>query len=323
MYQAIEYIRKNIGLNPELQQFSKTDLNKLPLYLRKGQELVFVVLGGNKFIFTFNKSIIDTSPDQLKKQAEFFHRTFNMPVVFVFNELESYQRKRLIERQIAFIIPFKQMYIPFLLIDLREFKSKAVEKKEKLSPVSQCLILYHLEKQSLENISFGHIAQIINYSNMSITRAVGELADLKICSVLGKKEKWLKFYNQKKELWLSALPNLKSPIKEKIYANDIIAMGTILKSNDSALEYYTKLSSGNQIAYAISAANYLIQKKMGKILVHNTIGGDYNIEVWNYDPSRLSETNVVDPLSLYLSMMHDEDERVKIALNELLGKVKW
>ena len=47
------------------------------------------------------------------------------------------------------------------------------------------------------------------------------------------------------------------------------------------------------------------------------------IEIWKYSPLLLSETKVVDPLSLYLSMKDMEDERIQTSLEELLEKVEW
>jgi hypothetical protein len=42
------------------------------------------------------------------------------------------------------------------------------------------------------------------------------------------------------------------------------------------------------------------------------------VEVWAYAPELLSEGASVDPLSLYLSMREDPDERVQTALAQLL-----
>jgi DNA-binding MarR family transcriptional regulator len=81
------------------------------------------------------------------------------------------------ERHISFIVPGKQVYIPALIINLNEFIDLQVKKKDHLSPVSQFLLLYHLSKQSLEGISFGRVAHLINYSSMSVTRVVKELRE--------------------------------------------------------------------------------------------------------------------------------------------------
>ena len=47
------------------------------------------------------------------------------------------------------------------------------------------------------------------------------------------------------------------------------------------------------------------------------------IEVWKYDPALLSETGVVDKLSLYLLLKDYEDERVQIELDNMIKDIAW
>ena len=44
------------------------------------------------------------------------------------------------------------------------------------------------------------------------------------------------------------------------------------------------------------------------------------MEGWAYDPGLLSKVRQVDPLSLYLSLKSDHDERVQRALDQLVEK---
>ena len=47
----------------------------------------------------------------------------------------------------------------------------------------------------------------------------------------------------------------------------------------------------------------------------------YEIELWRYDPKRLSDGDCVDKLSLALSLNETGDERVEEAVEELLESV--
>ncbi len=51
------------------------------------------------------------------------------------------------------------------------------------------------------------------------------------------------------------------------------------------------------------------------------------VEMWRYNPRKLSTRNTVDELSLALALREDADERVEEAveemLNELWRKIKW
>jgi len=47
------------------------------------------------------------------------------------------------------------------------------------------------------------------------------------------------------------------------------------------------------------------------------------VEVWSYPPVLFAEDGIVDPLSLYLSLKEDHDERTETALEEMMEKFKW
>ena len=43
------------------------------------------------------------------------------------------------------------------------------------------------------------------------------------------------------------------------------------------------------------------------------------VEMWRYDPRKMSTRNVVDELSLALALREDADERVEEAVEEMLN----
>ena len=45
------------------------------------------------------------------------------------------------------------------------------------------------------------------------------------------------------------------------------------------------------------------------------------VELWRYDPKKLSVTDTVDPISLALALENDADERVEEAVEEMLDQV--
>ena len=48
----------------------------------------------------------------------------------------------------------------------------------------------------------------------------------------------------------------------------------------------------------------------------------YCFEIWNWDPELLAKKDMVDPVSLYLSMRDYTDDRTQIALDELLKEIE-
>ena len=61
-----------------------------------------------------------------------------------------------------------------------------------------------------------------------------------------------------------------------------------------------------------------------ELLNANTTEGKYALEIWKYKPLNIvSDNTVVDPLSLYLSMQDIKDERIEMALDQMLKKYVW
>lgn len=317
-----KYINEIIGIPAEEGSIEKALLDSLPLYLRKSADFHFLTIDSVKMITAFQTSI-NATPDMLYKHKALLENHFHFPVVFVFNSIEAYQRKRLIERRISFIVPFKQLYIPGLLLDLRELSNKNSGKKEQFSPSSQVLLLYHLECENLEGILFNEIAAKIGYSNMSVTRAVNELQAFGLCRVFGTKGKAIRFTEQKKDLWNKALAYLKSPVKERIFISNFSGIEGSLLTGEPALANYSDLSVELQNVYAISEKEYQKKKKLKLFTDANSAYGEYCLEIWNYRPDCLTKSKIVDPLSLYLSLKDAEDERIQISLKQIMEKIKW
>ncbi len=69
---------------------------------------------------------IDKRPDKpglanVRGQMDKLRQLAGMPVVYVTGTLASYERKRLIEQKVPFLVPGNQLYLPDLGIDLREY----------------------------------------------------------------------------------------------------------------------------------------------------------------------------------------------------------
>ena len=182
----------------------------------------------------------------------------------------------------------------------------------------------------MENNSFKEIAQKLNYTPMAITNAVDDLKQHDIVDVFGEKEKYIKFKFEGKDLWQRAEEQniLTSPVLKTVYVDDLNGKVSILRTNGSALPEYTSLNPSKQNYYAIEkSAFYFLQKNNGLINA-NDREGEYAIEVWKYNPRTLADEmpnhqSVVDPLSLYLSLKDNQDERIEMALEQIIEKFIW
>ena len=89
-----------------------------------------------------------------------------------------------------------------------------------------------------------------------------------------------------------------------------------MESGVNALSAYSMINKEQQKSFAIS-------KDMVKKISTNKLFGKTKLEVWRYTPGLLAGGNVVDPLSLFLSLKDDEDERIQMELDTLIENIRW
>lgn len=322
-----KYLEEYFGLMTKILPLSKKDLAQLPLYLKGSYVLYTGSIVEQNVIWAKLKSDVHFTPDQIKKQGQQLQQFLGLPIVFVFDEIESWERKRIIERRISFVQPFRQVYIPEFLLQLNDTKQSSENKAESsfkyLTPPAQCVLLYHLEVASLEKLPFKEIAKKVQYSTMTVSRIIQELHRFEIIEIEGVKEKSIRFKSQGKELWRNILPILSSPIREVWFTDQILNDNDFRIGGDSALSNFTMLSEGNRKTYVIGKDEFRSMKTLGALRGLDKKYGDNRIEVWLYNPAILSENKNVDKLSLYLSMKQEEDEIVKGALEDLINEIQW
>ncbi len=320
MNQVIEYLMDTFGIRVLVQKNNVTSLNNLPFHLKKGYEIVFVLLQGQELVFV-KPTISDyPSPDQLKRQMEQIEKIIQLPGVFVFDRINTYARKRMIQNRTAFIIENRQVYIPYIFLDLEESKAEK-QVRDFLSPSSQCVLIYHLIVGSLEGTNLTAIANLLGYSSMTVTRSVKELEKFALCRLTRAKDKRIIFDLDKEKLWYQARDYMKSPIQKKSWIDDKPENPQLLLSGISALAGYSNISEDRNMSYATS-----VKKSKQLNLEIGTYGnsleyGNYCIEFWKYDPQLLGQSEMVDPLSLYLSLSDNDDERVQQALEQMIDRI--
>lgn len=318
---VIEYLSEVTGAVDCVNEPSTLLHPELPLYLQKKRR-DFAKIEGVTVVLEQRNSIEGETPGSLKRQKEILEERYGMPVVFCFDEIESFQRKRLIQNKIGFIIPYKQMYIPSLYIHLKEFGKKDTSVRTKFSPAAQCILLFHLQIKSVTGLSFKEIGELLPYTSMTVTRSVHEFLQADLCRVSGTKLKEISFNSNGKALWERAKLYLSSPVRKTVFTDKVEETKTMYKANETALCEYTSLGFPEIPIYAVSSGYYKNISENRRIN-GNKYTGEKFLEIWSYNPAILSKRKLVDPLSLFLSLRENRDERIQIALNDLLSGVRW
>ena len=228
----------------------------------------------------------------------------------------SYHVSRMIEARVNFIIPDKMIYIPSLLVNLKEMKDGRELEEEVMPGMAQCVMLYHLQRESLNGYTTRQLTGKFRTSYASMNRALRWLNMKSLVELEGVKEKTLMVTGKGKELWEKVSPLMLSPVERVLYTDESLEEKP--DAGESALERLTMIASPERPCKAVSKECALEHKQL-----LNKYDGDYQVEVWRYDPCLLEINHTVDPLSLYLSLQTSDDERIRIELKNLISNVTW
>ena len=310
-----KYCKKTSGQDMPIKALDRQRLGKLPLVVTGAYRCYEATLMGIPIILL---EVLDAgyTPKQLQKHQQIVMGLMQSHVVFTMENAVSYHVSRMIDFAVNFIIPDKLIYVPTLLIYLREVKDTRKLDDEVMPGIAQCLLLFHLQRDSLNGMTTKELAKKFKVSYASMSRAIRWLNSKGLVELEGVKEKTLKMVDKGRGLWEKALPLMPSPVERMLYTDEQLDEKPL--AGESALESYTMLATPEIPCKAVSKewASEQPKEKLNKY-------GDCMIEVWRYNPMLLAKSNVVDPLSLYLSLKTNEDERVRIELKNLINNVKW
>ncbi len=309
------YIEKILGETISLTNFDKESIKQFPLYISSVYSISKFNLFGRNICLLKIKEGNEFTPEQLSKHKATVEEIVDIPVVFLFNRVESYNTKRYIKYRLNFIVLGKLLFIPELMMDIRKVQKEKSPIPKELTPVAQFILFFHLQKHSLEGNSIKQIAELLQMSYLNINRGINVLKELGICTLYGSKEKSVHFELCNKELWNKSLLHITTPIQKKLYTDEKL---DYLSSGINALSHYTMLNDESREYYAISKNDYRNHEISG-----DTRFGENVIEVWKYDPKPLSNNGYIDKLSVYALLKGDTDERIQIELNQLIEQMQW
>jgi len=322
-----DYVSKTIGLTFRHKELSTDLIKVLPQYLKGSFSFSLTEIDGQDFLLLKLKEEANLPVSQIVKFAVQIRRQTGTPTLIQFNSMDSIRRRTLISNKENFVVPDKQIYIPSLRMYLNESNSIwQLSKKEKLSPSTQLLLLYHLQKSSLEGLSFSVIAEILGYSKKTISLVVTELQKLPFFEVksMDERNKSFCFGEKGRQLWDSVSLLMDSPVQKVGYVKrDVIPDDLqLFASYDTALAHYTFMAETSQPSYAIGKNKFSEYQAVLKDFLHPE-EGDIRLEIWKYNPALLSNGKYVDKLSLALSYRDTDDERINKEINNMIDKMVW
>jgi DNA-binding transcriptional regulator YhcF (GntR family) len=323
--QLEQYLRDALGIPMLITPWKKGE--RLPVFLRERYAFLLGQVLDCPCLFMVDKREHEEAPAIIAKHMEQVRPKYSQPVVYVRNHVTAYNRKRLVEHQIPFIVPGNQMYLPHLGVDFREYFRGPRPTQNQLRPSTQAVLVYALLKDA-DSLGPTAMAERLGYAAMTMSRAFNELeaADLIVPTVTGRgKDRKLRLSAPKPKIWKKAQSILRSPVKtcHTVHLSSNKNLPGPL-AGMTALAHHSMLVEPMNSTIALSREDWKsLQQRKKAYSVPLGDPGAILIEEWRYAPTFFAAHGRVDRLSLYLSLRGMKDERVQDALDDMMEKMSW
>ena len=309
----MDLLRNLFGITTKYSDWDRQ--GELPLYIALSYDFVLADLSGCRCIILSPKGELATVP-ALIKQIDRIQNVENVPVVIRLSSVSPYRRNKMIEEGIPFITG-KQVYLPFLGTYLTK-EDRTVENVNKLMFSAQQLVLLYLYS-NCKRLYVSEATQRLPFTAMTMSRAVRQLeATGLFYTTKDGVNKVIESDYSGKELYNKVKEYLSSPVRIEGYICKSDVTSNMVLAGDMVLAEETILSPSKVMTYAIYARNF-VKDKVAKELVD--FNDQVKLELWEYDPKLLSQDSMADRLSVALSFKNQEDERIEMAVDEMLDKV--
>lgn len=323
------YFELIFGVKPEIKRWTKS--KGLPFYLLDEYAFDVVTLYGCQCVVLLAHEPFENAA-KIRKHIDILKKIIDHPILYATGALQSFERKRLIEAGVQFVVPGNQLFAPQLGLDLREFYRSRQAAKTVLSPASQAVLIATLNRGWEENETFRgtDLVDADLYSKMTISRAMKELHSFGLIEPVSTSKSILwRFVAAPKTLWEKSLPVLQSPVKRVVYADWQPVAQRV--AGLSALSRLSLLGEPSIPVIAFTKESWDLEvARSGRAEVEPFDKPAVEVEIWSYSPDHITgQTRIpmspesVDPLSLYLSLRNNVDDRVQLSLDEMMEKIEW
>lgn len=180
MKQLRDYLKEVLGLDFQFKPVPEKELERLPFFIKKAFRFIDAnLLGHPLLLLEIPEKEEQPTIQQIEKQfntiADALHRT----PVLVIEDMTPLSRKRLINKAINFIVPGKQLFLPALLVDLKEQFRRPQKPTRTLLPSAQVILLYRIlhRNEKIEQLPLKVLAEKVKYTPMAVTKAAENLKE--------------------------------------------------------------------------------------------------------------------------------------------------
>jgi len=310
---VIEYLRE--CFNNEISSSDYDFPKGTPIYLKEGYSLNSIFWQDNTFVLVTPRDESSRLPT-LKKHFYQIQDRIGKPCAMNLKWLTPLQRTNLIEEKIPFISGKNQIYLPFWgCVFQNKYKQKP-ELSDKMTPTTQLVFLWSYYSL-IENkqVTMSSVSTKLGIPTSSVSRAFIELTEYGLV----KQEKAgtvkrIALADEPRAVLNKALQYLSSPVSKRLYLKTIPTDLPYLIGGVKALPNISSGCRDGSLVFGKKVVKDFQQHILISKREFDDFGG-YITEIWKYDPGFLTDSTIVDDLSLFVSLKDDDDERIQKELD--------
>ena len=304
-----------LGLTINFKKWNKE--KQLPLFILNDYLIQKAIINNIECLSLTPKGDIPTLP-AFKKQLSIIREIENVPIFLQLNAISSFRKRNLLENKIPFILKDKMAYLPFMTTYLTntQYEDKSIEK---ISLATQLLFTWILY-QNTNKYYVSDAVKSLGFSNMTLTRAYRQLC----ATELFKEHKdGRKIFLTTKLSKVELFNKMKAYLQPTFYSQGYILKKEITKdmipAGEFAFSQYTYINPPNLKTYAIEKKHVKNIKLQRECYSYDE---QVELQIWKYNPLLFSQNKKdIDDISLILSLLGNEDERLDIEIENLLKKI--
>ena len=309
------------GIDLEIEPYDKK--TGLPRYLTSGRRIFIAKSSDVDFYIVKIHEPKDSRV--LSKEIGEYESALGGNVAFWFESLNKNYRNSFVKHHIPFVMIPTQIFLPFLgILFTKKFTNTNGVARTKLSYNAQMLLIKLLYLPRIK-YSKADIAQRLQLNPVYVTRATKELLDMGLISEYKEgRSVFVERENSSEELFDSAKQLFVSPISKVIYVKKNKRLQEYPIASDYALSEISMINPSDVPVYACWKKDELVNDV--KIIDEpswNDSDDMVKLELWDYDPKKLSDGKTVDIVSLYCSLMNNNDPRIQKEMEDILEDFEW
>lgn len=293
----------------------------LPIFMTM-RDIAMVEIYGVNFAIVDVAKEAELSVAAMKKQKAKYEEALQCPVAYKVLLNSVSMRNALVKNGVSFVDLPGNVFLPFMGIVLQDVYRKQLVKADKMMPATQMVFLELLYMNDEESALKSEVANKLNLTKTSITRATAQLDEMGLIQqIKSGTEISIQRNCSRKEYYENAKAYLINPVQKVITIMRQEAAFESFDAGETALSQLSELNPPRIEACAIYKGEEVIDQLEIVDARYEAQDDCLNVQLWKYNPSYFAREGRVDPVSLACTFKGNEDERIEMCIEELLEEL--